>query len=147
MIMISKLFDKFMISNELKNKINMNNENMKKKKENNKNKLSHKILIKPNHSLFLRGIYDQIIRKILNGTLTNEFLKVFGKNYVRIQYYKKNRMFPRSSKTAYTKWYNKGYGAACAIKKILIAILNDEVDGLDKNKKSRSQKIRILVEE
>ena len=80
---------------------------------------------------------------VLHCKLTKDKLNIFIKNYVKIIKNKKNRHFPRTSKTPFTKWYLKGYSASTTIIRILEAITTNTVDKLNKNLKLKASKIKI----
>lgn len=88
-----------------------------------------------NNSILIGGIYNTIIYNVINSSLTDELLNKFCTLYVKIIQNKKNRVFPRNSKTPFTKWYVKGYANSTKFIKILNAIKNNKVNELNKNLK------------
>ena len=91
---------------------------------------------KINKSNLIKGIFNVIIYNILDNKLScNEFNK-FTKSYIKINSNIKDRSFPRTSKTPFTKWYIKGYSNQTKYMKIIDAIINKSVNSLNKNLKT-----------
>lgn len=108
------------------------------KKANKKlNNYSYKI----NYSNLIKGIFDYLIWEIINGKLNKHKLDVFCKNYIKIIQNKKDRSFPRISKTPFTKWYIKSYSNLTKYFKIIKAISDDDTDSLNKNLKIIANRI------
>ena len=100
--------------------------------KNKKQNMTYKV----NYSNLINGIFDSILDNILNGTPNEEILDKFCKSYIKIVQNRKNRSFPRTSKTPFSKWYIKGYSNQTKYMKIIEAILNDKVHELNKNLKT-----------
>jgi hypothetical protein len=96
---------------------------------------------KINKSLLTKGIFDLLLAEIFNGTLTSHKLVTFCKCYIKIVTNKTGRSFPRISKTPFSKWYIKAYAEFTKYHKILQAILDDDVESLNKNLKTIAKKI------
>ena len=77
----------------------------------------------------------------MNNTLTTSILDKFCKSYIKVIQNKKNRSFPRTSKTPFTKWYIKGYSNQTKYMTIIDAIINNTVDELNKNLKTIAKRI------
>ena len=97
-----------------------------------------------NNTNLLKGIYDSLIKKIINGELTNIDLKKYFTSYLIVTKNKENRKIPRISKTPFTKWYVKEYSNSSKLANILEAIINKTIDKLDKNLKIIANRITIL---
>lgn len=54
---------------------------------------------KINHNNLINGIYESLIYSMIEGTLTDEQLDNFCETYIKTIQNKKNRSFPRTSKT------------------------------------------------
>jgi len=120
---IAKLIEKY-----YDKKLSNNNSKQKKSYTINKNNL-------------VNGIFDHLLKTILDKTLTYHILDVFCKSYIVMIFNKNNRTFPRVSKTPFTKWYVKGYSNHTKYLSIIDAIINDTVNTLNKNLKTLTTKI------
>lgn len=96
---------------------------------------------KINYSNLINGIFDSIIWEMLDGTLNDELLDKFCESYIKIIQNKTNRSFPRTSKTPFSKWYVKGYSNLTKYMTVIEAILNDNVNELNKNLKTIAKNI------
>jgi len=119
---IAKLVERYYI-----NKFCNNNENKDK--------------IKINKSNLTKGIFKHLLYAILNEKLDDNKLDNFCKSYIKIVVNKKDRTFPRNSKTPFTKWYIKGYSDQTKFMKIIDYIINNTVDKLNKNLKTIAKRI------
>jgi hypothetical protein len=95
---------------------------------------------KLNKSMLIRCIYTHLLDKIINGNLSINDLNNISM-YTKVVINKKNRTFPRISKTAFTKWYVKSYSIYAEINKIINSIVTNDVDKLNKNKKLLAKRI------
>lgn len=125
-IYISKIMEKYYIEKHP----------IKNKKEN----ISYKI----NKSNLVNGVFDVILYNVLNGTLTNAILDQFCNSYIKIIQNKKDRTFPRTSKTPFSKWYIKGYSNQTKYMTIIDAILNNKINTLNKNLKTIAKRIKSI---
>jgi hypothetical protein len=113
----------------------------------------YKCSIRINASLSLTGFYEIITHKIINGILTENDIDNYNKHYVNIQKNKLDRNFARISISPYSKWYIKHYSRITEFKKIIIAINNNDLKGLNKNLKLKAKEIllqpniKILIEQ
>lgn len=96
---------------------------------------------KINKSNLTKGIFDYLIYNILNNTIKNETFDHFCKCYINVTQNKIDRNFPRMSKKPFTKWYIKGYYHHTKFMKIVNAILNGQIDKLNKNLKTIAKNI------
>jgi len=87
---------------------------------------------KINKSLMADGIINFLIKKLLSRTINNVTLDEFLNKYTKIITNKKERSYPRNSKTPYSKWYIKGYSEITKFDKILKAILTNDYSKLNK---------------
>lgn len=109
----------------------------KHKKKVKKKNIDYKI----NYANLIDGIYEHLIWYIIKGTLTYYKFNKFCKCYIKINQNRKNRSFPRTSKTPFTKWYIKGYSNLTKYKKIIDAINNNNINKLNKNLKCIARRI------
>jgi hypothetical protein len=118
-------------------------------KKQNKNKNNLLNLIKElkyvNYSLFLQAIYDKILIDLVCGKLKKARLINFLKSYVDINKNKLNRKFPRVSLLPFSKWYVKKYHKSYNWSKIINAIKSNTIDDLNKNLKSKANKIKDKI--
>lgn len=122
------------------NKLTINN--FKKEQ---KNPISDLFIMNCNQSKILRFIQTIFLKKIFTTENCNwETIKNNIKKYIQIRKYEKDRSYPRICKTPYLKWHLKGYSDKSEITKILRAILNNTVDDLNDNLKSKSKHVKIL---
>jgi hypothetical protein len=99
---------------------------------------------KINNSHLVRGIFTNLLYDLLKGNLSDEAYKNFCEEYIKKTNNKKDRSFPRTSKTPFTKWYVKKYSNNAALIKIILAILNDTADELPKNLKTKAKRIKKI---
>ena len=128
-VYISQLLKKYFIENnksKLKTLINKKN-----------NKIST-CKIKINESLLIKGIFNNLLIDIIKGTLNIEILQKFINCYCKIIKNEENRHFERISLQPFTKWYVKKYLNEYKYKKIFEAILNNNIEDLNKNLKSKA---------
>ena len=97
-----------------------------------------------NESHLIKGIFDKILYKLLHCKLTNDEYNQFCKTYIKITDNKKNRSFPRTSKKTFSKWYVKGYSHNSQLVKIINAILNNTINKLNKNLKTKAKRIKEI---
>lgn len=94
-----------------------------------------------NHSNLVKGITDFFLMNLISGKVSdNEFLR-FCKSYIHFIKVKKDRNYPRISKTPYSKWYVKQYSVNANLIKIIHAIKNNCLNKLNKNLKTSANKI------
>lgn len=99
------------------------------------------IYYKINRSNLINGIFDNILHKVLNNKLTAQSLNKFCRTYIRVIQNKRDRTFPRTSKTPFSKWYIKGYSNITKYMRIINAITNNSIDSLNKNLKMIAKRI------
>jgi hypothetical protein len=103
---------------------------------------------KINNTHFMTGMSERLfLEKMIKGNLDIAFMDKFNKNYIKKDYNKQNRHFPRISNMPFSKWYVKKFSADAEINKILEAIMCNKVNDLDKNKKLKASKIKIIKQE
>lgn len=100
--------------------------------------------IKVNKSNIVSGIYDFLIYDIIKGQLTEEMMETFMETYIKIIKNKKERSFPRISKTPFSKWYLKSYSCNAKLLEIIRAYKEGKINELDKNKKMLFNKITAI---
>jgi len=100
--------------------------------------------IKINESHLVRGIYDHLLYDIIHGKVKDETYIRFCKSYIKEINNKKDRFFPRISKTPFTKWYTKGYSNNSQIIRIIIALLSNTAADLPKNLKTKAKRIKKI---
>jgi len=105
------------------------------------NKYKKDFEYKVNKSHLVKGITDNLLYKILKNKITSQSINRFTKLYIKITRNKKDRSFPRTSKTPFIKWYIKGYSDHTKFMRIINAILDKKVDKLDKNLKVIANRI------
>lgn len=114
-------------------------------KKETKKSISDLLIINCNQSKIIRFIQTIFLKKIFTTEKCNyETIKNNIKKYLQIRKYEKDRSYPRICKTPYLKWHLKGYSDKSEITKILRAIVNDTVDELNDNLKSKSKHVKIL---
>jgi hypothetical protein len=96
---------------------------------------------KINKSNLVNGIFDILLKDILHFQLSENKLDEFCKSHIKIISNEKNRSFPRTSKTPFTKWYIKGYSNHTKYMTIIEAIKNNDLTNLNKNLKSIAKRI------
>jgi hypothetical protein len=114
------------------------------------NNITHKVnkrgySQKINNTLLTRGIFDYLLKDIFDNKLTDETFKNFCMTHCKLIVNEKNRSFPRNSKTAFSKWYIKGYSEITKYGQIYYAIKNNTVDKLNKNLKLTAKKIIEII--
>lgn len=97
--------------------------------------------VKINKSNLVNGIFDVLLRDILNGELTENKLNKFCKSYIKVFTNKENRSFPRISKTPFTKWYVKDYHNLTKYMTIMEAIKANDLSKLNKNLRTIAKRI------
>jgi hypothetical protein len=97
-----------------------------------------------NDSLLMTGIFDSLLRSIIEGHLTENQINHFCESYFKIIINKKDRRFPRTAKRPFCKWYLKGYSASTRLVKILETIETGKIDDLNKNLKLIAKRITII---
>lgn len=103
---------------------------------------------KINNTHFMTGMSERLfLEKMIKGNLDIAFMDKFNKNYIKKDYNKQNRHFPRISNIPFSKWYVKKFSVDAEINKILEAIMCNKVNDLDKNKKLKASKIKIIKQE
>ena len=94
-----------------------------------------------NKTNLIKGIFDILLKEIINNTLSEDILYHFCKSYIKKLYNKSNRSFPRVSKTPFKKWYIKGYTINANFNEIINAILTKQINKLNKNLKLLCKRI------
>ena len=90
----------------------------------------------------VEGYYDDLLLKIIYGNLDIETLNKYNEIKIKIEKYKPNRAYERKSILPYTKWYVKMYHKKYEYEKIIDAIINDTIDKLNKNLKTKALEIQ-----
>lgn len=106
-------------------------------------KMNNKVMndCKVNHSNLAKGLIDTfLINLIYNDYSDDQFLQ-FCKAYIKFFKITKDRIYPRVSKKPFTKWYIKQYSISAEINKIIKAIETNCFDKLNKNLRSKANKI------
>jgi|688.fasta_scaffold190499_1 hypothetical protein len=98
-----------------------------------------------NYSLFLQGVYENILIDLICGKLKKKQLIHFLNCYVSVFQNKENRKFPRVSLLPFSKWYVKKYHKSYNWSKIINAIKTNTIDELNKNLKSKANKIKDKI--
>jgi hypothetical protein len=98
---------------------------------------------KINKSNMLCGLYDELLKKIIDGNLTSENFSIFIRSY--INYYKndEDRHYPRISNRPYSKWYTKNYSETLNYIRIAEAIEDNTIELLTPELKILSEKISL----
>jgi hypothetical protein len=79
------------------------------------------------------GIFNTLIYSILKDSLSRYKFNNFCRAYMISCQNKKNRSFPRISKTPFSKWYIKSYSELTKYMKIINAVKTNSVNNLNKN--------------
>ena len=131
------------------NKRNPNNKKIDKRKKVNKEKINdynneptYKARLNINFSQAVEGYYEKILTKIINCDLDVNTLLNFNESYIEIEKYNTKRKYEIKSILPYTKWYIKMYHKKYAYEKIIEAILNNSIDSLNKNLKTKALDIK-----
>ena len=95
--------------------------------------------LKVNLSLSFDGFYKLLLHNIIRGELTEEILEKYYTNYIIIIKNDLNRTFKRESIMPYSKWYIKKYHKSYELKKIINAIIKDNIEKLNKNLKLKAK--------
>lgn len=122
----------------------LKSKNIKKEKISKKHKKKVVCSVKINDSLLTTGVFNKLLCHILNSSLTQQIIKVFCETYIKIIKNDLDRHNPRFSQEPYTKWYLKGYSNGAELIKIIEAIINDKIEELNKNLKTKASKIKII---
>ena len=97
--------------------------------------------VKVNECLLIEGLMNDLIRKMLMGKLNVDDIEYLLKNNIEIIKNELDRKFPRQSITPYTKWNIKGYSINSQTIQVLEAIINDNINDLNKNLKLMASRI------
>lgn len=104
--------------------------------------------VKINETLFIEGIFDEILYKLLHGTIDYDYYIKFCKAYFKIDKRELNRKYARISKSPYKKWHLKGLSELNNLLKIVKAIQEDTIDDLNSALKTIANNIiNIKVEQ
>ena len=117
---------------------NVNDLNNHKFKKKNKNKYT----IKHNNKNMILGL-ELILKEIIDGNVNSNSLYKYSANYIKkiniqIEVYK-----PRICKNPSYKWYLKSYAEYYKYNVVIEAIINNNVDSLNKNLKLLASEIKI----
>jgi hypothetical protein len=117
---------------------NVNDLNNHKFKKKNKNKYT----IKHNNKNMILGL-ELILKEIIDGNVNSNSLYKYSANYIKkiniqIEVYK-----PRICKNPSYKWYLKSYAEYYKYNIVIEAIINNNVDSLNKNLKLLASEIKI----
>jgi hypothetical protein len=113
------------------------------KKHKNKHKKKHKYKYKNDSSLMIEG-FKMLIYYVINSKLDVLVLSNYCSNYISKISSQLDISNPRKSKIPFSKWYVKLYHECYKYETIINAIINNEVDKLEKNLKVLALKIKII---
>lgn len=99
---------------------------------------------KINDSLLIKGIFENLLNDIINSNLTPTIIKNFINVYCIPIKNKLNRSFERKSLIPFTKWYVKKYHESYKYTKIVEALIDDNINDLNKNLKYKA-KTKLLT--
>jgi hypothetical protein len=99
--------------------------------------------IKVNSSNLICGIYDKLLKIIINGKLNENILNKYINSYLSLYNNKEGRNFIRKSLLPFSKWYVKMFHNISKYNKIIKSIENNTTKNLNKNLKSESKNIII----
>ena len=108
-------------------------------------KQTEDVSVKINFSKMIRGFYDTVVDKLVVGELTSELLTDYSHTSLNVTKNGKNRRFKRESILPYTKWYVKKYNKMKENYKIVTAILDNKIDELNKNLKTKALSIKDQI--
>ena len=135
--------------NKIVNKRKPKKENLNMKFKENKDKIkdyeneqTYEARININFSKAVDGFYSILLSKIIDGNLDIETLNKYNNGKIKIEKYKPNRSYERKSIVPYTKWYIKMYHKKYEYEKIIDAIVNDTIEKLNKNLKTKALEIK-----
>jgi hypothetical protein len=97
--------------------------------------------VKINETLFIEGLFDDILYELIHGTLNYDYYIKFCKAYFKIDKRELNRKYPRISKSPYKKWHLKGLSELNNLLKIAKAIQEDTIDDLNSALKTIAKNI------
>jgi hypothetical protein len=103
--------------------------------------------IKINKTLLIQGIFECIINKLINCSLTFKDIDTLYKYFIKKVYNKENRHFERISKTPFSKWNIKSYSINSENIKIINSFLNNNLNNLNKNQKCKINKIEKIIKQ
>ena len=95
-----------------------------------------------NYSLLIQAIYDKILIDLVCCKLSEKKLLDFLNCYVVFFKNNPNRKFQRVSLLPFSKWYVKKYHKSYNWSKIINAIITKTIENLNKNLKSKANKIK-----
>lgn len=96
---------------------------------------------KINISKLMRGIYKYMLNTLFYDKFNITNIKKYFSVFIEIKSYAKNRKFRRVAIMSIYKWYYKSYSNSTFDKRIVLAIIENNVNELNKNEKSKSNKI------
>lgn len=145
LIYISKIIEYFGIEKiKLKNDKQLSTTiNKRKTKGKNKRKNTATVNIKVNQSNIIKGIFKELLKDIIWGTLKLQQMEIFIDEYVKIIKNETNRSFVRESNQPFKKWYVKKYHEQYKNKEILNAIETDTTNNLHKNLKVKCKNVKM----
>jgi hypothetical protein len=76
-----------------------------------------KVVKSINENLMIKGIKEELLRKLIYGKLNAQLLEIYLDSYIEINVNEINRHNERKSKRPFTKWYVKQYHDIYKIKK------------------------------
>jgi hypothetical protein len=123
-------------------KLNMRLKINKDKIKDYENEQTYEARININFSKAVEGYYNNLLLKIIDGNLDIITLNKYNDIKIKIEKYKPNRSYDRKSIVPYTKWYIKMYHKKYEYEKIIDAIVNDTIDKLNKNLKTKALEIK-----
>jgi len=109
-----------------------------------KNNLEKKCTVKINKSNLIKGIYDLMLIKLIEGKLNMKNIKVFMKTNMILIKNEINRSYDRESRITFTKWYVKKYHGKYKYTKIISSIISNTQEELNKNLKTKAKKYSLI---
>ena len=97
-----------------------------------------------NQKNIVEGLYSEGFREMVLGNYDKDRMLNFIEAYCVTIRNKKDRSFPRVSKTPFTKWYVKDYSAKTGMLRIIKAIINHNTQSLNKNEKVIANRIMYI---
>jgi hypothetical protein len=126
-----------------KQKINDVSNKTNNEQKNKKSKTIHKYTQKNNQSLMVKGL-KMILTPIIHSKITDDNIKSYCSNYIKITKCIKGAMNPRVSKTPFTKWYVKSYSDYNKYTKIIEAFKKNNLELLNKNLKLLANNLCLI---
>lgn len=93
---------------------------------------------KINYSLLVDGLYSKFLILLIKNKYTKTKINNFTSSFFHLYKNSPNRVFPRVSLIPFTKWYVKKYHKNYDLNTILTAIVENKIDELNKNLKTKA---------